>query len=279
MYRFVLSLLLSMCAATALRAQEPPAEPPATPAAGAPALAGGRGAAATNEPQPYDKVITKEAKSKTGVFTVHELKDKYYYEIPKDQLNKEFLWNTQIAKTTEGVGYGGQELTDRVVRWELNGNKVHLRSIDYQVVADPKSPIAQAVRAANNDTIVMTFPVAAFSKEGAPVIDVTRLFSTDVPEFSARQRLNASAMDASRSYIERVSPYPENIEAVATVTYTRAQTPVAATPGAVIVAGGDAARQRHCGAAPQHGEASRKNHDAARLRRARRLLHAEPDRL
>ena len=238
MYRFILSLLLSMCAATALRAQEPPAEPPATPAAGAPALAGGRGAAATNEPQPYDKVITKEAKSKTGVFTVHELKDKYYYEIPKDQLNKEFLWNTQIAKTTEGVGYGGQELTDRVVRWELNGNKVHLRSIDYQVVADPKSPIAQAVRAANNDTIVMTFPVAAFSKEGAPVIDVTRLFSTDVPEFSARQRLNASAMDASRSYIERVSPYPENIEAVATVTYTRAQTPVAATPGAVIVAGG-----------------------------------------
>ena len=238
MYRFVLSLLLFMCAATALRAQEPPAEPPATPAAGAPALAGGRGAAATNEPQPYDKVITKEAKSKTGVFTVHELKDKYYYEIPKDQLNKEFLWNIQIAKTTEGVGYGGQELTDRVVRWELNGNKVHLRSIDYQVVADPKSPIAQAVRAANNDTIVMTFPVAAFSKEGAPVIDVTRLFSTDVPEFSARQRLNASAMDASRSYIERVSPYPENIEAVATVTYTRAQTPVAATPGAVIVAGG-----------------------------------------
>ena len=141
MYRFTVSLLLSICAVTALRAQEPPAEPPATPAAAAPVLPGGRGAAASAEPQPYDKVITKDAKSKTGVFTVHEIKDKYYYEIPKDELNKEFLWNTQIAKTTLGAGYGGQEVTDRVVKWELNGNKVHLRSIDYQLVADPSSRV------------------------------------------------------------------------------------------------------------------------------------------
>ena len=121
-------------------------------------------------------------------------------------MNKEFLWNTQIAKTTEGVGYGGEELSDRVVRWEVKGNKVHFRSMGYNVTADPKSPIALAVEAANNDTIIMTFPVAAFAKDGAPVIEVTRLFNTDVPEFSARQRLSATAMDGSRSYIERISP-------------------------------------------------------------------------
>ncbi|HLH44674.1 MAG TPA: zinc-dependent metalloprotease [Bryobacteraceae bacterium] len=235
MYRFLVSLLLSTCAATALRAQEP-AEPPPAAASASPALPAGRGAAANAEPQPYEKVITKDAKSKTGVFTVHEIKDKYYYEIPKDQLNKEFLWNTQIAKTTLGAGYGGQELASRVVKWELNGNKVHLRSVDYQLVADPQTPIAQAVRAASNDTILMTFPVAAFSQNGAPVIEVTRLFSADVPEFSARQRLNATAMDASRSYIERVSPYPENIEAVATITYTR--TPPPAGANAPAAAGG-----------------------------------------
>ena len=89
------------------------------------------------------------------------------------------------------------------------------------MVADPKSPIAQAVGAANNDAIIMSLPVAAFSNDGDPVVEVTRLFSTDISEFSARQRLNATSMDASRSYIERISPYPENIEAVATLTYTR----------------------------------------------------------
>ena len=87
-----------------------------------------------------------------------------------------------------GVGYGNQELTERVIHWEMNGNKVHLRDNNYDVVADPKTPIAEAVDAANNSTIIMTFPVAAFAKDGAPVIEVTRLYFTDVPEISARQR-------------------------------------------------------------------------------------------
>src|SRR5205085_2383782 len=90
----------------------------------------------SQDPQPYEKVITKDAKSKKGVFTVHQVKDKYYYEIPKKELDKDFLWVTQIARTTLGVGYGGQALGNRVVRWERNGNKINLRNIDYSVVAN-----------------------------------------------------------------------------------------------------------------------------------------------
>ena len=219
MSRSVLLFSLTSLALPLLRAQDPappaPSDTPAPPAASGPQRPGFRGQ--SQEPQPYDKVITKDAKSKKGVFTVHQVKEKYYYEIPNSELGKEFLWNTQIAKTTIGVGYGGQELSIAVVHWELNGNKVYLRSINYDIVADPKSPIAEAVKAANNDAILMTFPVAAFGKDrSSAVIDVTRLFTGDIPEFSARQRLNASSIDASRSYIERVSPYPENIEAEAT---------------------------------------------------------------
>jgi len=236
MKRSVLTAIL-MFAELSLLAQDPPTEPPAPQT---PVVApGGRGGAPpTAEPQPYEKVITKEAKSKTGVFTVHQIKDKYYYEIPKKELGREFLWNTQIAKTTLGAGYGGQELIEHVVTWELTGNKVHLRDIKYDVTADPKTPIALAVDAANNRTIVMTFPVAAFAKGGDPVIEVTRLFSTDVPEFSARQRLGATTMDATRSSIERISPYPENIEAIAEVTYTRAPTPAGLNAALPLAFGG-----------------------------------------
>jgi hypothetical protein len=224
-----------------LLAQDPPTEPPAGQAPVV--LPGGRGGAPPSaEPQPYEKVITKEAKSRTGIFTVHQIKDKYYYEIPKNQLGREFLWNTQIAKTTLGAGYGGQQLIEHVVTWELTGNKVHLRDVKYDVTADPKTPIALAVEAANNRTIVMTFPVAAFAKDGAPVIEVTRLFSTDVPEFSARQRLGATTMDATRSSIERISPYPENIEAIAEVTYTRMPTPAGVNAAIPVFIGGSQMR-------------------------------------
>jgi len=237
-------IAFTFCAAAVLYAQEPPTpgEPPAqTPPAGAPPRAGIT--PPSQDPQPYDKVITKDAKSKKGIFTVHQIKDKYYYEIPKSEFDKEFLWNTQIAKTTQGAGYGGDELTERVVHWELSGNKVYLRDNNYAVVADPKTPIAQAVKAANNSTIIMSFPVAAFAKDGDPVIEVTRLFTTDVTEFSARQRLGATTMDATRSFIERLSPYPENVEAESTITYTRTPTPAGA-PGvpAPIVLGGSQMR-------------------------------------
>ena len=233
-----LTLTLALASAITL-AQEPPPPPPppdtptgTTPAAGRP---GGAFTPPSTDPQAYDKVITKEAKSKAGVFTVHQVKDKYYYEIPKSELNKDFLWVSQIAKTTLGAGYGGQSLANRVVRWERSGNKINLRDVNYEVVADPKKPVAAAVAAANNSSILMTFPIAAFgkdnkdgkdtTKEDHMIIEITRLFSTDVPEFGARTRLQANALDPSRSSIERVSAYPTNIEAEASMTYTRAATP------------------------------------------------------
>ncbi len=247
------ALLLSISAAAFLAAQEPPQPPtPETPnQAQGGRGGGGRGGAAapSTEPQPYEKVITKEAKTKQGVFTVHQIKEKYYYEIPKSELDKEFLWNTQISKTTLGVGYGGDELADRVVRWQLRGNQVNLRDVNYSVTADPKLPISLAVQAANNSTILMTFPVAAFAKDGGPVIDVTRLFTTDIPEFSMRQRLGATAMDASRSYIERISPYPENVEAEATLTYTRTQAGGAGGRGGEPAPGGVGGGQMRPGSA------------------------------
>ncbi|MFN0139735.1 MAG: zinc-dependent metalloprotease [Pyrinomonadaceae bacterium] len=227
MKRFGISLLVACLVFTAglatVMAQDPP---PETPAAGAPRPSM---TPPSTDPQPYDKVITKDAKSKDGIFKVHRVKDKYYYEIPKSELNKEFLWVTQIAKTTLGVGYGGQALGRRVVRWEMNENKILLRNVNYSVVSNPNLPIAEAVQNANHETILMSFPVAAWGPNNdTAVIEVGRLFTTDVFEFSARQRLNATTLDATRSYIERISPFPTNIEAQATQTYTRMPSPAGA---------------------------------------------------
>ncbi|MFN2480456.1 MAG: DUF5118 domain-containing protein, partial [Pyrinomonadaceae bacterium] len=126
--------------AAAQHATANPAEPaPQETPAGAPAAQEGARTRPDQAPEikPYDKVITKDAKSDPGVFTVHSIKEKIYYEIPKAELGKEFLWVSQIAKTTLGVGYGGQAAGNHVVRWERHNNRVLLRSVSYEVVADP----------------------------------------------------------------------------------------------------------------------------------------------
>jgi Met-zincin/Domain of unknown function (DUF5117)/Domain of unknown function (DUF5118) len=206
-------------------------EPPQTAGgAGGAGRGGGNAALAAPNPQPFERVITKDAKTKKGLFIVHQIGERIFYEIPKAELNTQLLWNTQIAKTTVGVGYGGAQVTNRVVTWELHNNRVYLRDINFSVTAQPDTPIAEAVKAANNATIIMAFNVAAYH-DGDPVIDVSRLFNTDVPEMSARQQLGATAFDAARSYIDHVNPFPDNIEAEATATYTRTGNAAAAAGG------------------------------------------------
>jgi hypothetical protein len=160
------------------------------------------------------------------VFKVHLVRDRgtdrYYYEIPPSELGKDFLFVTQIAKNTLGAGYGGQSVGEMVGRWERRENRILLREMSYDLVADPSEPIAKAVQAANNPSIVMAFNIETFGPGDAAVIEVTRLFMSDVPEMSVRANLRARGMDTSRSFIEHVSAFPENVEAEATHTYTSA---------------------------------------------------------
>jgi hypothetical protein len=220
----LLTLITVLTIAIPAFAQEPPPTPPtpeqtpATPPALPVGPGGGPGAAPVI--RPYDRVITKEAKSDEGLFTVHRIGDRLYYEIPTAQLGEEFLWVSQIARTTVGAGQGGQAIGSRVVKWERRGNRVLLRSVSYDIVADRRQPIAQAVQAANNDTILMAFNIEALGKGDAPVIDVTRLFTTEVPEFSGRARVRSRIFDAQRSFVERAVSFPENIEVQATHTYS-----------------------------------------------------------
>jgi hypothetical protein len=227
MKRCLSAILLALAAAAVLAAQDEPTQG----GFGGGGRGGGGGAALqAPNPQPYDRVITKDAKSKKGLFTVHQVAERFYFEIPKSELGKQYLWNTQIAKTTVGVGYGGGQVADHVVAWQLHNNRVYLQEIDFSITANPDSPIAAAVRDADNNTIIMAFNVAAYH-DGDPVIDVSRLYNTDVPEISARQHVGGTAFDASRSFIDRISAFPENIEAEVTATYTRAAGNAAAAGG------------------------------------------------
>ncbi|MDX2149331.1 MAG: zinc-dependent metalloprotease [Bryobacteraceae bacterium] len=212
-------LLLMFAAAAAALAQDPPAPPADTPPGGG-GPPGGAGRQTQPVIRPYEKVITSEAKTDDGIFKVHRIKDRLYYEIPKDELGKEFLWVAQIAKTTLGVGYGGQAMGNRVVKWERRGDRVLLRTVVYEVIADRSQPISRAVEASNNSTILAAFNIEAIGKNDAPVIEVTRIFTSEVPELSARARLRARGFDASRSFLERAVSFPTNIEVEATHTYT-----------------------------------------------------------
>ncbi len=169
--------------------------------------------------KPYDSVITDKATTKAGVFLVHELDEKLYYEIPTSEFDKEFLWVTQIAKTQSGFGFGGTGAGDRVVRWQLRDKKVLLRDVKYELRARDGDAIQRSVAATSVEPIIETFDVLAWGKDQAPVIEVTDLFRGDVNEFSVRRRLNASSLDRAKTFIEQTKVFPTNIETKVLATY------------------------------------------------------------
>ena len=131
------------------------------------------------------------------------------------------LWVTQIEKTGAGSGYGGSPVGDRVVRWEQRGDDILLRDVSFDIRADTKDPIKDAVQSSSVEPIIAVLPVKAYGKDKAPVIDVTELFVNDIPEIGVGRRLNASGNDPRKTFIEQVKSFPENIESKITMTFRR----------------------------------------------------------
>lgn len=171
-------------------------------------------------PKPYKDVVTAEAKSDKGMFTVHRIDDKVLFEIPVAMLDKDMLWQTELAQTGPGAGYGGAHVGEKTIRWTRHNNTIYLRSISFDNRGDGKSAVQRAVDAANVSPIIMTFPVEAEGEKKSAVIDATRLYAGDAGPVPASGAVGGGA-DPTRSYLDRIKSFPTNIEANAVVTYNR----------------------------------------------------------
>jgi hypothetical protein len=168
-------------------------------------------------------VITAEAKTHRGLFVVHQLNDRVYFEIPARELGKDMLIVGRFARSAASNpvrtggdfgNYPGDEFSTRALHWERNGNRIILRSISFAITADSSLSVYKAVEGANNGPVIAVFNIDAFGADSSSVIDVTRLFTTAIPEIAAIR----GNIDANRSYIEHVSAFPDNVEVEATQT-------------------------------------------------------------
>ena len=190
--------------------------------------------------QPYADVITKEAQSDEGLFTVHKIDDSFFYEIPDILFEKEMLMVTRISKTASGLGFGGGKQNTQVLRWQKKDKKVVLRVVSYEVFAADSLPVHEAVVNSNFEPVLYTFPIKAFSVDStATVIEVTDLFNKDVKALGlpsrSRKRYKVSRLESEKSFIESVKSYPKNIEARHVKTYAASEAPSNSSTGTISI--------------------------------------------
>jgi len=237
MRRFLLALTLVSGLSAAVAQQRPgnPQTPPTAPTAARSAPA------ATNQPKPYKEVITDKAVSHKGLFTVHKIEDKWYFDIPDSILGRDILVSTRYGKTASGGNYGGEQVNLQTINWVKGpSNTLFLKVLTIvNVATDSSQPIAQAVTNSNMDPIAAAFEVKAYGKgsdsSATTVIDVTEFFKGDNQVVSLtpgiKRRFNLAAIAGDRSYIESIHTYPINTEIRTVKTFTASPAPAAPVAG------------------------------------------------
>lgn len=167
---------------------------------------------------PYQEAIKDFAK-KDGVFTVFQKDDTVLLQIPKSMMGRDFLWTTELKETPSGM-YNGTFAGNGVVRFEMRGEKVLVRTIDYSVRATEGDEIKVAVDQSNVNPIMKTFTPKAKAPDGSPLLDVTSFFKGDIPEFSVKGMLGGAMVDGERSFIDNVKVFPQNLNVQITQTVT-----------------------------------------------------------
>ncbi len=194
------------------------------------------------EIQPYSKVITKDAITDEGLFKVHTIDKDEFYEIPDSLFGRDMLMVTRIAKTANGIGFGGGKANTQVLKWEKKDKRVLLRVVSYGIYAADSLPIHEAVMNSNFEPILQSFDIKAFKKDStgnSTVIKVNDLFEKDLkalgmPEYY-RKEFKVSRLDDDRSYIESLKSYPLNIEARHVKTYLAANPPSNKSLGSITI--------------------------------------------
>ena len=229
-------LLLVLLAATAftVAAQDRKPTPPATPAGtNPPAATPGFPGMLKQGPKPYKEIITEKAITKKGLFTIHKVEDKWYFEIADSLLGRDLLIVNRLSKAAAGMrflffGYAGDQIGSNVVSFEKGpNNKVFLKKISFDEFSkDSTQPMYRAVMNSNIQPIVAAFDIAAFNKDSSGVIiEMTNYINTDndVLNFAANLKtlFQVGGQQTDKSYIVSVKTYPLNVEIKTVKTYSK----------------------------------------------------------
>ena len=187
-------------------------------------------------PRNYYNLIRNKAITRKGLFTVHKVDDKYYFEIPDSLLGRDLLVVGRIAQGAAGIrpgytGYAGDQIGSRIIRFEKGpGHKLFLRRITYEENAgDSTNSMFNAVVRSNLQPLVAAFGIGAYSPNGrGSVIEVTDYVNgdNDILFFNSgsRQAMKIGSLESNMCYIKDINSFPLNIEVRTIKTYTESGT-------------------------------------------------------
>ena len=176
--------------------------------------------------------LTKGMNISKGVINSYTNNNKLLFEIPDEILGKEILVVTRLAQVPSGYSpyiNAGSKTSEQVISFYKKNNRIDIRQLSYNNIADPDDPIIQSVVENNFSPILASFEVRNSGKNSF-LIDVSEFFLKDSPGFNiinsrVKDQYKIGGVDRKRSSIDSTRSFPENIEVLATLTFNTNKPP------------------------------------------------------
>ena len=174
----------------------------------------------------YDELV-KKAKTREGMFRIHQVEKDWYFEIDDSLMNRDLL----IVNKVSGVPYQlndaglnkGMAYEDKLIRFHKDTvlNKVWVTTWNPRVSVPEGDAIALSVKDNYREAVIEQFPIEAFKPDSSAVlIKVNKVF--DGSEKSFNDLYNSISLGASvkkeLSRIGGMKAFPQNIVVKAFLT-------------------------------------------------------------
>ncbi len=169
------------------------------------------------------KQLTDSATSKEGLFTIYELKNDYYFEIPDSILNREFLIVNKILKVpyelndagiNKGINYD-----NTLIRFELDKNtdKLFIRNVRPKPHYPEDDFIAASVHENFTSSLMGSLKIEGYNKDSTSyIIKVTDLYNGTLTTFNdLYKKINiGGSITKDLSRIVRAKSFENNVSIV-----------------------------------------------------------------
>ena len=161
----------------------------------------------------------KDAVTKNGLFKIHTIKEKIYFEIPNEVLGKDLLIVNKISSVPAQINNAGinkgMNYENKLIRFykDVKNNKVWAKTFDPKISVNKKDNIARSVRDNYVESIIEGFEIKTYGKDSAVVVQVNNVFNGTSKSFN--NLFDNIGMGGSvrtkDSYIEEVKSFPQNV--------------------------------------------------------------------
>ncbi len=177
----------------------------------------------------YEKLFKKKHETAKGLFTLHQLDGKVYFEFPISLFGKEMLIGSTVTTISDNGNavVGSKPTTPLHVAFTRNKTHVQLREVSTDYISG-NLQIDEALRKSNQSAILENLKIAAYNNDSTAVVfDMTGFFLGDNKKLTPfdtnsiyGQLKRTESYKSDCSFISGIKAFSDNVSIKSTLSYT-----------------------------------------------------------